>query len=171
MYRYAAAQEFVDYVLDFYGPNGVYPMGATNEQVEKALDIYLKNPETDYAADSFDRENIRDILISEFGLTFPNKSSRLNQARKVGADKQEKDMPSNELKRIAHKMQGKQTRRVAADDLRQGVQEEIKSQIQYYQRWADKLLNQKGEKHWDTGHIQGIVDGLGLAEELLMRHK
>jgi glyoxylate carboligase len=33
---------FCDYVLDFYGPAGIYPMGATREQVEHAVAALLR---------------------------------------------------------------------------------------------------------------------------------
>ena len=55
--------EFVDYVLSFYGPGGLYDGGVTREMVTEALVLHLLNPEApEFAADSVDREMIRDIM-------------------------------------------------------------------------------------------------------------
>jgi hypothetical protein len=63
---------FVDYVFSFYGKDGLYPMGATIEQIILATAKLLNSEkEYDFAGDSVDRERVRDILISEFGLQFP----------------------------------------------------------------------------------------------------
>jgi acyl carrier protein len=67
--------EFIDYVLDFYGNGGIYDMGATREQVKSGLEITIaRNGVDDFAADSLDRERIRDIMIEKFGLKFPHQS-------------------------------------------------------------------------------------------------
>lgn len=45
-------------------------MNATPEQIKKATKILLsKNNDVEF--DSIDREKVRDILISEFNLVFP----------------------------------------------------------------------------------------------------
>lgn len=63
-------KEFLLYVEQFYGVNGIYPMNATPEQIKKATKILLsKNNDVEF--DSIDREKVRDILISEFNLVFP----------------------------------------------------------------------------------------------------
>lgn len=62
---------FIDYVLSFYGPEGLYPMGATADQVIRATAEHISSG-ADYCGDSFDRENVRDILIRRFGLIFPS---------------------------------------------------------------------------------------------------
>jgi hypothetical protein len=59
--------EFVNYVKSFYGPGGIYDMGATNEMIIDATFKYITDG-ADFCGDSFDREHVRDIMISEFGL-------------------------------------------------------------------------------------------------------
>lgn len=66
---------FVGYVLEFYGPQGIYPMGATIEQIMLATAKLISNKDYDFAGDSFDRENVRDILIADFGLKFPEQKN------------------------------------------------------------------------------------------------
>ena len=67
--------DFIDYVLGFYGKDGVFDMGATREQVTHAALLRL-DPEGEYKSipfgfDSTDREIIRDILIDTYSLVFP----------------------------------------------------------------------------------------------------
>jgi hypothetical protein len=64
--------EFYDYVLSFYGPGGIYPMGATPDLVECATSdlvqiLQIKGQE--FCGDSFDRELVRDLLIDKYKLT------------------------------------------------------------------------------------------------------
>ena len=57
---------FTQYMLDFYGPNGVYPLGFTAEQISLATQLYkcrLKEGQEFYG-DSIDRERVRDIILS-----------------------------------------------------------------------------------------------------------
>ena len=58
---------FTQYVLDFYGPKGIYPMGFTAEQVALATQLYkCRLPEygsTEFYGDSIDRERVRDIIL------------------------------------------------------------------------------------------------------------
>jgi hypothetical protein len=66
--------EFYDYVLSFYGKDGIYPMGANLTLVRKATDdliqiLQIKNE--DFCGDSIDRELVRDLLISKYNLKFP----------------------------------------------------------------------------------------------------
>ena len=71
--------EFVQYVLDFYGKKGIYCMNANLEQVTNAVETYLKICELkceEFAGDSIDRENVRDLLIRKFGLKFPRRRAR-----------------------------------------------------------------------------------------------
>lgn len=68
--------DFVDYVMGFYGPNGVYPMGANPTLVRKATDDCMKIAEIKgekFCGDSIDRELVRDLLISKYNLKFPIK--------------------------------------------------------------------------------------------------
>jgi hypothetical protein len=57
---------FTKYMLDFYGPNGIYPMGFTATQIGFATQMYkcrLPNGALDFIGDSIDRENVRDIIL------------------------------------------------------------------------------------------------------------
>jgi hypothetical protein len=68
--------DFVDYTMSFYGPNGIYPMGATLSLIQQATDdliriLQIKNEE--FCGDSIDRELVRDLLISKYNLKFPRK--------------------------------------------------------------------------------------------------
>jgi len=66
--------EFIDYVFDFYGQDGIYDMQATKEQIATATNIRLKSlkyVKLPFDGDTIDREIIRDILISEFNLKMP----------------------------------------------------------------------------------------------------
>lgn len=60
--------EFYNYVLSFYGENGIYPIGATLDMVMEATAKYLKSPETYFCGDSFDREHVRDIMLKDYDL-------------------------------------------------------------------------------------------------------
>lgn len=71
-------EAFRAYVASFYGPGGVYDMGATAEQIAQATVIYVERlkgatTETWGDGDSVDRERVRDILINQFGLKFPER--------------------------------------------------------------------------------------------------
>jgi hypothetical protein len=61
-------EEFYDYVLSFYGSEGIYRIGATMDMVMEATEKYLQLPETKFFGDSFDREHVRDIMIRDYGL-------------------------------------------------------------------------------------------------------
>ena len=64
--------QFIRYVASFYGPGGVYDMGATPGQIIEATGAMLNLSQPyDCAWDSVDREKVRDIMIERFGLTFP----------------------------------------------------------------------------------------------------
>lgn len=60
---------FIDYLHEFYGPGGLYDMGATYRQLFDATMHYLQDNEHPFAGDSFDREHVRCILESRFGLS------------------------------------------------------------------------------------------------------
>jgi hypothetical protein len=67
--------EFYNYVLSFYGPGGIYPMGATLELIEQAtqdLIRILEIKDQEFCGDSVDRELVRDLLIDKYKLQFPN---------------------------------------------------------------------------------------------------
>ena len=63
--------QWIEYVLDFYGKGGIYEMGATKEQVVDATNTLIKQIGTKFEADSIDRERVRDIMIERYKLTFP----------------------------------------------------------------------------------------------------
>ena len=66
--------EFYDYVFSFYGPSGIYPMGATLELIQKAtkdLIQILNIKGQEFCGDSVDREFVRDLLIDKYKLQFP----------------------------------------------------------------------------------------------------
>ena len=58
---------FVQYVMQFYGPGGIYDMGATSEMIRTATLLYLEMG-ADFEGDSVDRENVRDIMIRTYEL-------------------------------------------------------------------------------------------------------
>ena len=61
--------EFVSYVYDFYGKNGIYDMGATRDNITTATIDYLASDDSlPFYGDSLDRERVRDILTSKFNL-------------------------------------------------------------------------------------------------------
>lgn len=66
--------EFYTYVLTFYGKGGLYPMGATLADVKAATKQHKKQIYIPFEADSTDRECVRDILIKDFGYTWPLKA-------------------------------------------------------------------------------------------------
>lgn len=63
--------DFIEYVYDFYGPSGLYPMGATIDQIVAATQILIERHGSGVDFDSVDRERVRDILIEQFGLVWP----------------------------------------------------------------------------------------------------
>lgn len=64
--------EFVDYVLDFYGDKGIYAMGVTREDILIATGIRMESrKDIEFQGDSLDREMVRDILIERFGYKWP----------------------------------------------------------------------------------------------------
>jgi len=64
--------EFINYVYDFYGKNGIYDMGATRDNITTATIDYisslLSKKDYTFCGDSLDRERVRDIMISKFNL-------------------------------------------------------------------------------------------------------
>ena len=63
--------EFYDYVLSFYGPEGIYPMGANRTVIRKATNDIIKIARIKgekFCGDSIDRELVRDLLISKYNL-------------------------------------------------------------------------------------------------------
>ena len=61
--------EFVEYVHDFYGKDGIYDMGATRDNITTATIDYISSENSlPFYGDSLDRERVRDILTSKFNL-------------------------------------------------------------------------------------------------------
>jgi hypothetical protein len=75
MYRLIKGTDmnFTQYMLDFYGPNGVYPEGFTSTQISLATQLYkCRLPEgTEFYGDSIDRERVRDIILAAREETVP----------------------------------------------------------------------------------------------------
>ena len=72
--RVTKMNEFVDYVLDFYGTGGIYDMGVTRDDVLLATGMRVgvgKWLQIPFDGESFDREAVRDILIEQFGYKWP----------------------------------------------------------------------------------------------------
>jgi len=57
--------EFVHYVLSFYGPNGIYDYGFTEDEVVKAVEIHKRSGTVPFEGDSVDREIVRDIVLAQ----------------------------------------------------------------------------------------------------------
>ena len=57
--------EFVEYMLDFYGPNGIYDVGMTAAEVREALPIrLLERADLPFDGDTVDREICEAIVIN-----------------------------------------------------------------------------------------------------------
>ena len=65
---YETMDGFYDYVLSFYGDDGIYKIGATRDMVMEATQKYISSG-ADFTGDSFDREHVRDIMLNDYGLT------------------------------------------------------------------------------------------------------
>lgn len=57
-------QEFIDYVMDFYGNGGLYDFKATLSEVKKAIEIRLLFKGIEFDGDTLDRELVRDIILT-----------------------------------------------------------------------------------------------------------
>jgi hypothetical protein len=67
-------KQFYQYLYDFYGKSGVYPMNATFKMIKESTQKHinaLNCLDKEFCADSIDRELIRDIMIKDFSLKFP----------------------------------------------------------------------------------------------------
>ena len=66
---------FIDYVTSYYGPGGIYDMGATPLQIAEATIYRLTDREyvnKPFYGDTMDREYVRDILKALFKLDYVN---------------------------------------------------------------------------------------------------
>lgn len=78
--------EFYSYVLDFYGPNGIYDIGATEEEVKKATEIVKNDVGDDFEGDSVDREKVRDVILDQM-----RSEEEREEAKKAFRSKEEVD--------------------------------------------------------------------------------
>jgi hypothetical protein len=64
--------DFIDYVMSFYGPGELYPIKGINRTiVRKATNDIIKIAEIkgeEFCGDSIDREQVRDLLIDKYKL-------------------------------------------------------------------------------------------------------
>ena len=61
----AQVSEFVSYMLDFYGPNGVYDIGMTEAEVREAMPIrLLERADLEFDGDTIDREICEHIITA-----------------------------------------------------------------------------------------------------------
>jgi len=61
--------QFVDYVLSFYGPTGIYPSPMTADDVITLMQVIIDNEDDEYEefeGDSMDREIIRDLYAAQW---------------------------------------------------------------------------------------------------------
>jgi hypothetical protein len=66
--------EFIDYVMGFYGSDGIYPMDGINRTlVREAINDLIRIAKIkgeEFCFDSYGREQVRDLLISKYNLSF-----------------------------------------------------------------------------------------------------
>ena len=65
--------DFIDYVMSFYGADGLYPITGINRTVvRKATNDVMrivKIKGQSFCGDSIDREQVRDLLIDKYNLS------------------------------------------------------------------------------------------------------
>ena len=59
--------DFIDYILIFYGVGGLYDMKATRSEAIKATEIRMIFKSLPFEGDSIDREWVRDIMLKMRG--------------------------------------------------------------------------------------------------------
>jgi len=67
-------KNFTEYMMDFYGPKGIYSHLNFNEvQIELATKVYISRlkSEKEFYGDTVDRENVRDIILEAREKTLP----------------------------------------------------------------------------------------------------
>jgi hypothetical protein len=63
--------DFISYVMTFYGPDGLYPMDANRTVVRKATNDLIRICKIKghrFCGDSIDRELVRDLLLDKYNL-------------------------------------------------------------------------------------------------------
>lgn len=71
--------DFYEYCESYYGPGGIYPLAKNGQRLggptlHEAINLYLKEVE-EFAADTLDRENVRDILIDRLGYNYASEQT------------------------------------------------------------------------------------------------
>jgi hypothetical protein len=65
--------DFIDYVMGFYGTDGIYPMKGINRTiVRKATNDLIrisKIKEEEFCGDSYDREQVSHLLLNKYNLS------------------------------------------------------------------------------------------------------
>lgn len=63
-----APKEFVEYVMAFYGPGGVYDLelDLNPGKVAFATERYMEIAQDKFCGDSLDRERVREVLVWRF---------------------------------------------------------------------------------------------------------
>jgi hypothetical protein len=57
--------------MSFYGPDGLYPMNANRTLIRKATNDVIRIAKIkgqEFCGDSFDREQVRDLLFQKYNL-------------------------------------------------------------------------------------------------------
>ena len=57
---------FTEYLLEFYGHNGIYDYGFTASEIQLVTQLYKTRLDTKvpFVGDSIDRERVRDIVLA-----------------------------------------------------------------------------------------------------------
>ena len=55
-------ENFTQYCMSFYGPQGLYPMEMTKTEIERAVRLFDLIGQQDLELDSIGREQVRDIV-------------------------------------------------------------------------------------------------------------
>jgi hypothetical protein len=87
-------EEFYSYVLDFYGPNGIYDIGATEEEVKKATEVVKNEVGDDFEGDTVDREKVRDVILDQMRSEEERKEAE-NAFKPKAADEVDPDFGNN----------------------------------------------------------------------------
>lgn len=59
-------EQFIDYCMSFYGPDGLYDRNFNTTEIRLALDLLkcrLASEGSEFVGDTIDREFIRDIIL------------------------------------------------------------------------------------------------------------
>ena len=67
-------QDFIDYVYDYYGKHGIWDMNATRTMIRNATNKHINQIGglVNFGYDTVDREAIRDIMIEDYSLVWPD---------------------------------------------------------------------------------------------------